>query len=204
MLVTVGIGPLKSYSTTGALCRVCCLDGMLRARAAACTSSMVCHGCLPKPVRLLTPSRSEGAGRDLMRYSSERLSDIFDRTSGYCHLCGGKLYFCNYGVIGARGAWEVEHSRPKCQGGTDRLNNLYAAHIPCNRTKQAECTRRARAQHGRTRAPLSTRRRSEAKSRNAFESGVVGALLGSVAGPWGILLGAAIGGKKGYDRNPDY
>jgi len=139
-----------------------------------------------------------------MAYSTERLEDIFDRTSGYCHICGGKLAFCNYNFFGAKGAWEVEHSIPKCEGGTDRLNNLYAAHISCNRSKQAICTRRARAQYGRKKAPLSARKRAEAKSRNGSEGGVVGALLGSVAGPWGILIGAAIGGKKGYDRNPDY
>lgn len=139
-----------------------------------------------------------------MAYSTERLEDIFDRTSGYCHICGGKLSFCNYGICAARGAWEVEHSRPRCEGGTDRLNNLYAAHISCNRSKQAICSRRVRARYGRTRAPLSVTRRSNAKSKNAVSGGLLGAVLGSVAGPWGIVIGAAMGGKTGYDRNPDY
>src|ERR1700730_11951536 len=115
-----------------------------------------------------------------MAYSTERLEDIFDRTSGYCHICGGKLSFCNYGIFGARGAWEVEHSRPRCEDGTDRLNNLYAAHISCNRSKQAICTRKARSQYGRSRAPLSAPRRSNAKYRNAVAGGFVGAVVGAV------------------------
>ncbi|MDT5063048.1 MAG: 5-methylcytosine-specific restriction enzyme [Acidobacteriota bacterium] len=139
-----------------------------------------------------------------MAYSTERLEQIFDRTSGYCHICSGKLSFCNYARHGARGAWEVEHSIPKCEGGTDHLNNLYAAHISCNREKQAICTRKARARNGRTKAPLSSRRRAEAKSRNAITGGLVGGLLGSIINPWAAVAGAVIGGKKGYDRNPDY
>lgn len=138
-----------------------------------------------------------------MAYSQERLEQIFDRTSGYCHICSRKLSFCNYAAFGARGAWEVEHSRPRCEGGTDHLNNLYAAHISCNREKQAVSTRKVRAQYGRTKAPLSVSKRAAAKSRNAVTGGLAGGLLGLVAGPWGGLFGALIGGKNGYDRNPD-
>lgn len=138
-----------------------------------------------------------------MAYSNERLENIFDRTSGYCHICGGRLSFCNYAVRGARVAWEVEHSRPRCEGGTERLNNLYAAHISCNRSKQAVCTRKARAQHGRTRAPLSVKRRSSVKSNNALSGGLLGAVLGSAVGPWGMVIGATLGGTRGYHRNPD-
>ena len=139
-----------------------------------------------------------------MAYSDERLEQIFDRTSGNCHICWGKLSFCNYGTRGGRGAWEVEHSKPKCEGGTDHLNNLYAAHISCNRSKQAICTRKARAAYGRTKAPLSSTRRVEAKSRNAIGGAFVGGTLGAlIGGPWGAAIGAAIGGKGGYDRNPD-
>ena len=139
-----------------------------------------------------------------MGYSNERLEKIFDRTSGYCHICAGKLAFRNYAVSGARGAWEVEHSKPKCEGGTDHLNNLYAAHISCNRSKRATCTRKARAKHGRTKAPLSSKRRKEAKFGNvadgAFIGGVVGGLIG---GPFGAAVGATIGGKCGYDEDLD-
>ncbi len=139
-----------------------------------------------------------------MAYSDERLEQIFDRTSGYCHICGGKLSFCNYAAYGARGAWEVEHSKPKCEGGTDHLNNLYAAHIPCNRSKRAMCTRKARAKHRRTKAPLSSRRRAEAKSRNATGGALIGGTIGGlIGGPWGAAIGAAMGGKSGYDRYLD-
>lgn len=137
-----------------------------------------------------------------MAYSVERLEKIFDRTSGFCHLCAGKLAFRNYGISGARGAWEVEHSKPKSEGGTDHLNNLYAAHISCNRSKRATCTRKARAEYGRTKAPLSSKRREQAKSRNAAGGAIVGGTLGAlIAGPLGAVLGAAIGGKSGYDED---
>jgi 5-methylcytosine-specific restriction endonuclease McrA len=140
-----------------------------------------------------------------MAYSDERLNDIFDRTSGYCHICGGKVCFSNYGCFGARGAWEVEHSRPRCEYGSDRLCNLYPAHISCNRSKRAGSTRSARAQYGRTRAPLSVERRAQVKVDNALTRGLVGGLIGAlIAGRGGFAVGALVGGKQGYDRNPDY
>jgi 5-methylcytosine-specific restriction endonuclease McrA len=139
-----------------------------------------------------------------MAYSDERLEQIFDRTCGDCHICGGRLAFCNYAAYGKRGAWEVEHSKPKREGGTDHLNNLYPAHISCNRSKQDTCTRKARAKYGRTKAPLSSRRRAEAKSRNATDGAFIGGTLGGlIGGFWGAVIGAAIGGKSGYDTNLD-
>jgi 5-methylcytosine-specific restriction endonuclease McrA len=138
-----------------------------------------------------------------MAFSDDKLNRVFDRTSGYCHICGKRLVFSNYGVVGARGAWEVEHSIPKCEGGSDHLNNLYAACISCNRQKGKSCTRRARAKYARSRAPLSVKRREQAKSKNAFAGGLLGAALGSVAGPLGVFAGALIGAKHGYDSNPD-
>ena len=139
-----------------------------------------------------------------MAYSDERLEQIFDRTSGDCHICGRRLAFRNYAINGARGAWEVEHSKPMCEGGTDHLNNLYPVHISCNRSKQATCTRKARAKYGRTKAPLSSRRRVEAKSRNAAGGAFIGVTLGGlIGGPVGAAIGAAIGGKSGYDWNID-
>ncbi|HZW06078.1 MAG TPA: HNH endonuclease, partial [Phycisphaerales bacterium] len=67
-----------------------------------------------------------------MAWTREQLTAIYDRTSGYCHLCGKKLALTNYAAHGHKGAWEVEHSVPRACGGSDRLNNLYAAHISCN------------------------------------------------------------------------
>jgi len=137
-----------------------------------------------------------------MRYDEEQLNAVYDKTSGYCHVCGKKLALTNYGKRGRRGAWQVEHSKPRARGGTDHLNNLYPACIDCNQNKGVRTTRTARSWHGRARAPLSVQRREEAKRGNAAVGVAVGGLLGSVAGPWGALVGALIGGRLGYKYNP--
>jgi len=138
-----------------------------------------------------------------MAFTSEQLNQIYDRTSGYCHICHKKLAFKNYGVFGARGAWEVEHSNPQAKGGTNRLNNLYPACITCNRSKGASSTRSVRAKNGKSRAPLSTGKRKEAKTQNAVAGGVAGATAGSIFGPAGALVGAVIGAHLGHKKNPD-
>jgi HNH endonuclease len=46
-------------------------------------------------------------------------------------------------------ACEVEHLIPWSLGGTDHLNNLYPACIPCNRGKGTTSTRTVRAWNGR-------------------------------------------------------
>jgi len=140
-----------------------------------------------------------------MGYSDERLTQIFDKTSGKCHICCGKLAFCNYGLYGERGAWEVEHSISRALGGTEHLNNLYAAHIYCNRNKRTNSSRSCRAQYGRSRAPLSTTRRKHRKSDSAVGGGFVGGVIGGVlGGPWGAAIGASIGAKLHYDHDPDW
>jgi len=98
-----------------------------------------------------------------MRYSNDELNDIYERTSGYCHLCHRKLAFTNYGVPGARGAWEIEHSNPQARGGTSLRRNLYAACIPCNRSKGCRSTKSVRCQNGVRRAPLSIQQSKERK-----------------------------------------
>lgn len=138
-----------------------------------------------------------------MAFTDEELNAIYDRTSGYCHVCGKKLAITNYARPGRRGAWEVEHSHPRARGGTDRLNNLYPACITCNREKGTRSSRAARHRHGRRRAPLSRPERKRAKAGNALVGGAVGTLVGSLVGPTGMLLGAAIGAKIGYDKKPD-
>lgn len=60
---------------------------------------------------------------------SNRLKQIYSKTDGYCHLCHRKLILKNYAKGGIKGGWHIEHSRPKANGGTDHLNNLYAACI---------------------------------------------------------------------------
>jgi 5-methylcytosine-specific restriction endonuclease McrA len=70
-----------------------------------------------------------------MSYTCEEREKIYDKTNGYCYYCGKKLAFTNYGIHGAKGAWEVEHSNPKSQAGTEYLRNLNPACIGCNREK---------------------------------------------------------------------
>ncbi len=70
-----------------------------------------------------------------MTYSDERLTRIFHKTDGWCEYCGKKLAWSNYGNPNGRGGWEVDHSIPLSKGGTDHLNNLVPACIPCNREK---------------------------------------------------------------------
>ena len=71
-----------------------------------------------------------------LRYSDEQVSYVFDKNRGHCWHCGKLLAWSNYGTVGARGAWEVDHSVPLSRGGTDYLQNLVPSCIPCNRSKQ--------------------------------------------------------------------
>ncbi|MBK7537594.1 MAG: HNH endonuclease [Myxococcales bacterium] len=140
-----------------------------------------------------------------MGYSDERLQLIFEKTDGHCHLCGKRLSWANYGVFSARGAWEVEHSVPRAVGGTDHLNNLFAACISCNRDKKAGSTRAARAYHGRKAAPLSAAKKDEhrrANTANGTAVGGLGALLFGASGP-AAWFAAAVGAFVGHSIEPD-
>jgi hypothetical protein len=138
-----------------------------------------------------------------MAYSKERLEAIFDRSDGHCHICGIKLCFSNYGQLGRRGAWEVEHSKPQCNGGSDRLCNLYAAHISC-REKGKLTTRTVRGRNGRTKAPLSKTKKEQIRSKNRWGWGTAGALSGAaVAGPAGFVVGGLIGAIFGDEIEPE-
>ena len=134
-----------------------------------------------------------------MAYTAERLFSIFSKTHGNCHICHGRLVFPCYGVSDAeRGGWEVEHSIPKSLGGTEHLNNLYPAHISCNRSKGKGSTRGARAQYGLTRAPYSQAKKESIRDDNMMYGGMVGAIFGGlVAGPPGAAVGAALFGAAG-------
>ena len=70
-----------------------------------------------------------------MAYSNDELNYIYDKTGGYCYHCEKKLAFTNYVAYGSKGAWEVDHSRSKSDGGTNYLRNLVPSCIPCNRSK---------------------------------------------------------------------
>lgn len=67
-----------------------------------------------------------------MRYDRDRLNAIYDKTGGYCHLCNKKLSFINHGRHGSKGAWQVDHSKARANGGTNHMNNLFPSCIPCN------------------------------------------------------------------------
>ncbi len=136
-------------------------------------------------------------------YSNEQLSRTYDRTSGYCHICRKKLSFTNYGRVGARGAWEVEHSVARAQGGSGHGNNLYAACICCNRSKCAGTTRSARAANGRTAAPLSRTRRAAKRRENTAVGAGAGALIGTALGPGGWIIGGIVGAMIGDSAKID-
>ncbi len=69
------------------------------------------------------------------RYDSELLGEIFDKTDGQCRYCGKQLSWGNYGRVGERGAWEVDHSVPLSRGGTNYYRNLWPACVGCNTEK---------------------------------------------------------------------
>lgn len=126
-----------------------------------------------------------------MGFSIEQKEAIFDRTQGHCHICRRRLAWCNYGIFGARGAWEVEHSVPQALGGTHHGNNLYAACISCNRAKGAGSTRSVRGQYGYASAPLSAAAEQRARQKNARRGALLfggGALLFGAAPPIALLL----------------
>ena len=70
-----------------------------------------------------------------MPYSDIELNYIFNKTGGRCYHCRKKLAWINYGAVGAKGAWEVDHSKAKARGGTDYFRNLVPSCIQCNRSK---------------------------------------------------------------------
>lgn len=138
-----------------------------------------------------------------MAYSPEQLNWIYDRTAGRCHICRKRLAFGNHGRLGAKAAWEVEHSNPRAKGGSDRLNNLFPACIPCNRSKGTMCSRTARSWHGHARAPLSAGRIRDERDANSLGGGFLAMLIGAAGGPPGMLLGALVGIAIGGDVDPE-
>lgn len=113
-----------------------------------------------------------------MGYTDDELTDIFERTDSCPHLCFARLAFSNYGRLRTRGAWKVEHSNPRANGGTDRLNNLYAACIVCNRSKRTRATRMVRGWRGYRAAPFSTAKREALRTPNALLGAAVVYVVG--------------------------
>jgi 5-methylcytosine-specific restriction endonuclease McrA len=138
-----------------------------------------------------------------MSYKKQKLDRIYDRTSGYCHICHKKLSRKNYACCGEHGAWEVDHSRPRANGGADHINNYFAACIPCNREKGKATTATARKWNEKQRAPLSRERRAEEKVKNGVAGALLGGACGAALGPAGAVIGGLIGAALGADQNPD-
>lgn len=138
-----------------------------------------------------------------MAFDNDKLNKIYDKTDGNCHICHRTLSFSNYGIHGAKGAWHVEHSVPKAKGGTDHLNNLYAACIKCNLDKGTSHTKTARGWNGNTRAPYSKEKKEKIRNNNATGGAVIGGTIGAlIGGPVGGIIGAAIGAAIGNDSSP--
>ena len=138
-----------------------------------------------------------------MKADDNKLERIYRRTDGQCHICRKRLCFGNYGAIGKRDAWEIEHSRPRSKGGTDHLNNLYAACISCNRSKGNGTTASARGANGYRAAPLSNQK----KNQSALKWGAAGSLVALFVPPplrlVVVVAGAAAGALLGHDSEPE-
>lgn len=138
-----------------------------------------------------------------MKCDNERLRKIYNKTRGKCHLCHKQLAFNNHGMHGSRGAWEIEHSKPKSKGGTDHLNNLYPACIKCNKQKSNGTNYSVRSKRGVKKAPLSHKQRRKKAISNTAKGAIAGAVVGRIFGPGGALLGGAIGALIGNDEQVD-
>jgi 5-methylcytosine-specific restriction endonuclease McrA len=138
-----------------------------------------------------------------MAYDQMVLRKIYNKTSGYCHICHKKLSFTNYGAIEGKGCWEVEHSHARAKGGQDHFNNLFPACVQCNRDKSTYTPKTARALHGEMTAPLSITGRIRAKRKKAIKGAIIGGAAGSLLGPLGVLAGATIGSNIAHKKNLD-
>ncbi|MBI5425752.1 MAG: HNH endonuclease [Opitutae bacterium] len=137
-----------------------------------------------------------------MTYTESDLERIFARTNGCCHLCHARLAYVNYGLAGRRGGWEVEHSVPRAKGGSDHGNNLFAAHITCNRRKGALTSRTVRAWSGKTRAPHSAKKLQRLRHENGVAGAVLLGVFGLATGPIGAALCAGAGYAVGQAVSP--
>jgi 5-methylcytosine-specific restriction endonuclease McrA len=138
-----------------------------------------------------------------MTYTDQQLNRIYDRTSGYCHLCHKKLARKNYARFDERGAWEVDHSNPRANGGADHGNNYFAACISCNRSKGKRMSVTARKWNDKARAPLCREKRKDAQFNNGMTGAIIGGICGAPFGPGGVVLGGLFGAAIAGGQNPD-
>lgn len=132
-----------------------------------------------------------------MSYDKSQLREIYRKTNGRCHLTGRRLVFKHYGRVGYRGAWEVDHSRPRSCGGADHGNNLYPSCLIANRSKGNQSTYSFRRRNGLSKAPLSRKKIAKIKEERATGGFFAGALIGLPFGPVGALVTAVIGAAIG-------
>lgn len=154
-----------------------------------------------------------------MKFDKETLDGIFAKTNGRCHLCHGDLTRSLYGDTGAKKGWEVEHSKPQALGGTHHMNNLFPAHVSCNRSKGTTSAAEVREENGVSGPPMSAERIEKKRGDNAATGAGVGAVggvllfgalraAGMALGPVGFVvttvataaLGAAIGSEKDPEK----
>lgn len=64
-----------------------------------------------------------------MPHDDDTLNDVYDLTEGRCFYCDKALSFQNYGKVGEKGAWEVDHFIPFVSRGADQLYNWVPACI---------------------------------------------------------------------------
>jgi len=70
-----------------------------------------------------------------MAYTIDDIKWVYDRTEGHCFYCGIQLSLKNYGVVGKRGAWEIDHFIPIRSNGAHQPYNWVAACVSCNTEK---------------------------------------------------------------------
>jgi len=72
-----------------------------------------------------------------MAHSEEDVNWVYDRTlqRGRCFYCCKQLSFANYGIVGSKGTWEIDHFIPLAAGGEDTRYNWVPACVNCNTEK---------------------------------------------------------------------
>lgn len=70
-----------------------------------------------------------------MGYTDDEVNLVYDRTGGYCFYCDKHLSFKNYGTVGRKGAWEIDHFIPISRNGAHQRYNWVPACVNCNTEK---------------------------------------------------------------------